>query len=141
MSDQKSGGGHSQQELDIVRGYLDSTKETIQDSCKLIDDAAKQYASMAPGRKPSYIGIMLVMVSVGLELAEAISPSLISFSDIMSTTMLVGGLVLMAAGAGIETLALYLNLKLTSTATEEAQRQLRELERQKTGIFKSFLGG
>jgi hypothetical protein len=127
-------------ENEIIKAYIDATKTIAQESVKTVDKIATQYAEMAPGKKPSYAGIIFVITSVAIEFTKALSPKPIEFSDVVSVTLLIGGLVLMAAGTCIEAVLFYMNLKFTTAATEEAQKRLKELENEKASLFKRFIG-
>jgi hypothetical protein len=83
-------------------------------STKLIVNAAQQvaaqYADLAPGKKPSYLGIFLVITSIALELVHAIVQK-ISFSETMLITMLISGIFILVAGSVLESLIFLVQMK------------------------------
>lgn len=125
--------------LDIHKRYINTARDAAQEGAKVIDEIAKNYAKMAPGQKPSYVGILLVFGAIGLEFIEPFMP-LMKFPDITSTTMLIGGLVSLAVGAGIETWAFHHQAKLISEAQKRAQDKVDELEKESLGLVAKFLG-
>ncbi len=102
--------------------------------------AAEQYARMAPAQKPSYVGILLVAGAVALEAVQAFTGRGISFSETIKAAMLIGGMLLITAGAVVEYFVMWSGMVEARRATDAARRQIETLGKEEAGWMKRILG-
>jgi hypothetical protein len=96
---------------DLLEQVLESTTASSKAVVSAAERIAKEYADLAPAKRPSYLGIFLIMLSVGIELVHALGRVVISFSEVMLTIMLVSGVVILILSSGLETWLFWVQLR------------------------------
>jgi hypothetical protein len=116
----------------VLSKLVSSHKEATTAAVTLASSIAEKYAGLAPGQKPSYLGISLVILSIVFELAHSFL-HFVEFSETMLLVMLISGLVVLVTGSVLEAASFWLEMK------NLRDEQIR-LSKERTSTLAGFFG-
>ena len=144
MPDDKAGGtsvSTGNASLDVFLKALDTQVEhaTTAATGTVVSaaDVAQKYAKLAPGQKPSYLGIFLVALSIAIELVRGVFN--IQFSEDMLKIMLISGIITLIAGSILDVAILAAMLKITNSEEKRAADAQSKAHQSRIEAIKGFM--
>jgi len=148
----ENGGSSLELELkesfDAVSKSLDATTTAFANGVEKINQASERFSEKAPGKRASWLGFLLIVSGVSVEVFQAFNKLGFDFSDAMALGMLTIGGVMVLFGVAFDT---YFTIKIAAIeqaraeslekAAAEVMEQAKAAREQQSSVLKKLIGG
>ena len=105
----------------------------------MLNEASQQFAEKAPGKRASWLGFLLVISAISVEILSALRQGF-EFSDTTSAGMLAIGGLLVIAGGAFDTYFTVKTAQAFEARAEALERAAEEARAEQVGLLGRLVG-